>query len=353
MTPISEKNMSEKAKSKIWTPEELHRQVAMQVRAVNIMADMQKTRILQSQVHAAPKVIQPTSAESESILQTQLYFQALTYMQCTMGMNLVGAFSAPLLAQPLAPSQPPPIIKITTQPRVQQEEGSILTPTPAQKRNGSGGEGAPEHSLNPAFPNPPLITNSHPTHRILPNGSTQKLCTVRECGTFAKKRGLCVKHGGAARCAYDGCTTNARMNKLCGKHFRMTSCKEEGCTKKVICRQGFCGSHVPYNLCTERGCTSKAVERKLCVRHGAHGTCAVDACSAKAIGRGLCLEHGAHGSCRRSECTAVAKTARGYCEMHGAWGKCAIAWCTNPNAKRQGRCQLHAQRGNELAPNVT
>ena len=52
--------------------------------------------------------------------------------------------------------------------------------------------------------------DSDSTHRKLPSGKLQKVCSIEGCASFSVKRGVCNKHGGADKCASPGCGTNSK-----------------------------------------------------------------------------------------------------------------------------------------------
>jgi hypothetical protein len=147
------------------------------------------------------------------------------------------------------------------------------------------------------------------------------LCTVPGCTTNARKRGLCVKHGGSSKgvCVHPGCTTKANIRGLCVKHG--------GSTKGV---------------CVHLGCTTRAYARGLCKKHGAKGMCVHPGCTTNANVRGLCFKHGGVGKitpCHAPDCPPPAK-AHGLCFKHGAFGICPVGDCPFKVHVR-GRCKKH------------
>ncbi|KAJ0411249.1 hypothetical protein ATCC90586_004165 [Pythium insidiosum] len=98
---------------------------------------------------------------------------------------------------------------------------------------------------------------------------TQRQATCRRdnCWNPARRKGLCVEHG--------------------GRHF----CKIEGCTKCAH-RGGFCIAHGGGRRCGVPHCSKSAQSGGVCYAHGGGKRCAVEDCSHAARSGGFCINHG-------------------------------------------------------------
>ncbi|KAF0731571.1 hypothetical protein Ae201684P_005977 [Aphanomyces euteiches] len=121
------------------------------------------------------------------------------------------------------------------------------------------------------------------------------ICKVDGCQKCAHKGGFCIGHGGGRRCSVDGCSKSAQAGGTCyshggGKHGSRIYCKWEGCTKCAH-KGGFCIAHGGGRRCDVAGCTRSAQVGGSCYSHGGGKRCRVEGCNHAGRLRGLCIRH--------------------------------------------------------------
>lgn len=94
-----------------------------------------------------------------------------------------------------------------------------------------------------------------------------------------------------AKCRRDGCTNDARRKGLCMEHGGRHFCKMAGC-QKCAHRGGFCISHGGGRRCAVANCTKSAQSGGICYSHGGGKRCATEGCSHAARSGGYCIKHG-------------------------------------------------------------
>ena len=126
---------------------------------------------------------------------------------------------------------------------------------------------------------------------------TKKECKVEGCNTAVIKRGLCGKHGAHGTCKFDGCATNASSGSThCWTHGgggRKQSCSVVDCSTTSKCK-GLCAKHGGGKAqCWISGCTNQMVSRlKTCKSHGGLGYCTLAECWTPALKfNGNCRKH--------------------------------------------------------------
>lgn len=97
--------------------------------------------------------------------------------------------------------------------------------------------------------------------------STRATCRRPNCQNAARRKGLCMEHG--------------------GRHF----CKMAGC-QKCAHRGGLCISHGGGRRCAVANCTKSAQSGGICYSHGGGKRCATEGCSHAARSGGFCIKHG-------------------------------------------------------------
>ncbi|TYZ66469.1 hypothetical protein PybrP1_011309 [[Pythium] brassicae (nom. inval.)] len=95
----------------------------------------------------------------------------------------------------------------------------------------------------------------------------------------------------AAKCRREHCLNAARRKGLCMEHGGRHFCKKEGCSKCAH-RGGFCISHGGGRRCAIANCTKSAQSGGICYSHGGGKRCATDGCSHAARSGGFCIKHG-------------------------------------------------------------
>ncbi len=117
-------------------------------------------------------------------------------------------------------------------------------------------------------------------------------CTVMDCSNFIVTRGLCVKHGGGARCEYNGCEKRAKMHKRCFQHGGYRHCLYPDCTSKAK-RYGYCWGHGGGIACSSSGCDKIATQGGLCWAHGGGSRCRFEGCTRRSYQKDeyLCSHH--------------------------------------------------------------
>lgn len=95
----------------------------------------------------------------------------------------------------------------------------------------------------------------------------------------------------AAKCRREHCLNVARRKGLCMEHGGRHFCKKEGCSKCAH-RGGFCISHGGGRRCAVENCAKSAQSGGICYSHGGGKRCATDGCSHAARSGGFCIKHG-------------------------------------------------------------
>ncbi|KAF1795178.1 hypothetical protein GQ600_5341 [Phytophthora cactorum] len=104
-----------------------------------------------------------------------------------------------------------------------------------------------------------------------------------------------------AKCRRDGCVNDARRKGLCMEHGGRHFCKMPGC-HKCAHRGGFCISHGGGRRCAVANCTKSAQSGGICYSHGGGKRCATEGCSHAARSGGFCIKHGKQQRARQQEC---------------------------------------------------
>ncbi|KAL7682706.1 hypothetical protein Plhal304r1_c047g0129281 [Plasmopara halstedii] len=94
-----------------------------------------------------------------------------------------------------------------------------------------------------------------------------------------------------AKCRRDGCRKEARRKGLCMEHGGRHFCKKAGCLKCAH-RGGFCISHGGGRRCAVANCTKSAQSGGICYSHGGGKRCATEGCTHAARSGGFCIKHG-------------------------------------------------------------
>ncbi|EGZ21615.1 hypothetical protein PHYSODRAFT_395840, partial [Phytophthora sojae] len=94
-----------------------------------------------------------------------------------------------------------------------------------------------------------------------------------------------------AKCRRDGCLNDARRKGLCMEHGGRHFCKMAGC-QKCAHRGGFCISHGGGRRCAVANCTKSAQSGGICYSHGGGKRCATEGCTHAARSGGFCIKHG-------------------------------------------------------------
>lgn len=89
--------------------------------------------------------------------------------------------------------------------------------------------------------------------RIVRNGRYRYLCSSNGCTSYAKRGGVCYKHGAKVKrkmCSHIGCNSGARGKEgVCTRHgavVKRAMCTAEGCTKWKV-KEGLCKMHYKAN----------------------------------------------------------------------------------------------------------
>ncbi|RHY12490.1 hypothetical protein DYB28_009659 [Aphanomyces astaci] len=120
-------------------------------------------------------------------------------------------------------------------------------------------------------------------------------CKMDDCHKCAHKGGFCISHGGGRRCAIDGCGKSAQAGGTCyshggGKNGSRIYCKWDDC-HKCAHKGGFCIAHGGGRRCDVEGCTRSAQAGGSCYSHGGGKRCQVDGCNHAGRLQGLCIRH--------------------------------------------------------------
>ncbi|KAE8894219.1 hypothetical protein PF005_g25196 [Phytophthora fragariae] len=94
-----------------------------------------------------------------------------------------------------------------------------------------------------------------------------------------------------AKCRRDCCLDDARRKGLCMEHGGRHFCKMAGC-QKCAHRGGFCISHGGGRRCAVANCTKSAQSGGICYSHGGGKRCATEGCTHAARSGGYCIKHG-------------------------------------------------------------
>ncbi|KAF1327995.1 hypothetical protein FI667_g7297, partial [Globisporangium splendens] len=93
------------------------------------------------------------------------------------------------------------------------------------------------------------------------------------------------------KCRRDNCSNAARRKGLCMDHGGRHFCKMDGC-QKCAHRGGFCISHGGGRRCAIANCAKSAQSGGICYSHGGGKRCATDGCTHAARSGGFCIKHG-------------------------------------------------------------
>ncbi|RHY35005.1 hypothetical protein DYB32_000491 [Aphanomyces invadans] len=138
-------------------------------------------------------------------------------------------------------------------------------------------------------------TNAAKRKGVCMDHGGRHICKVEHCQKCAHKGGFCIGHGGGRRCSVDGCGKSAQAGGTCyshggGKHGSRIYCKWEGC-QKCAHKGGFCIAHGGGRRCDVQGCTRSAQVGGSCYSHGGGKRCRVNGCNHAGRLSGLCIRH--------------------------------------------------------------
>lgn len=238
-----------------------------------------------------------------------------------------------------------------------KDPGSYVRPeeTPSLLSNARSRLPLSFHSLgervrSPSSSSSSSVDDGEASHRKLPSGKLQKVCSMDGCTSFSVKRGVCNKHGGADKCASPTCETNAKARGLCFLHNRRgidyvapPSQSKSGKTaaaatagaaarKKVVKRRPRTSSSTSPSPTIDGGAGAAAAEIVAVKGKGKGGKakitggktagyralpsgklqklCSTEGCTSFSVKRGLCNKHGGPDKCYAPGCSTNAK-ARG------------------------------------------
>uniref|UniRef100_A0AAV1T5H5 WRKY19-like zinc finger domain-containing protein n=1 Tax=Peronospora matthiolae TaxID=2874970 RepID=A0AAV1T5H5_9STRA len=100
-----------------------------------------------------------------------------------------------------------------------------------------------------------------------------------------------------------------------GSYRSITRCRRDGCNKDAR-RKGLCMEHGGRHFCKMTGCQKCAHRGGFCISHGGGRRCAVANCSKSAQSGGICYSHGGGKRCGTGGCTHAARSG-GFCIKHG------------------------------------
>ncbi|CAI5725610.1 unnamed protein product [Hyaloperonospora brassicae] len=100
-----------------------------------------------------------------------------------------------------------------------------------------------------------------------------------------------------------------------GSYRPITQCRREGCHKDAR-RKGLCMEHGGRHFCKMTGCQKCAHRGGFCISHGGGRRCAVANCAKSAQSGGICYSHGGGKRCGTAGCTHAARSG-GFCIKHG------------------------------------
>ena len=113
------------------------------------------------------------------------------------------------------------------------------------------------------------------------------------------KGSVCIRHGATwskRLCSHHGCTNYAKKGGVCSRHgAKKPTCSHEGCTNGAV-KGGVCwrhGAKVPLKICSHDKCTKNAQKGGVCIRHGAKvKRCSHEGCTNHVQKGGVCRRHG-------------------------------------------------------------
>jgi hypothetical protein len=157
-----------------------------------------------------------------------------------------------------------------------------------------------------------------------------KVCTVGDCTSLVRSRGVCTTHGGGKRCRYpEGCGTSAEGRTMfCVAHGGGKRCQyPEGCGKSARGSTLFCAVHGGGKRSQyPEGCDKGAEGRTMfCIAHGGGKRCQYpDGCDKSAQGAtSFCKAHGGGKRCQYPDgCDKSAQGATSFCKAHGGGKRC-------------------------------
>lgn len=144
---------------------------------------------------------------------------------------------------------------------------SPTSSTSSYSSYGHGSESANVRTPPASAATTPLSATSSASRASSASGKPAAKCRREHCLNAARRKGLCMEHG--------------------GRHF----CKMDGCSKCAH-RGGFCISHGGGRRCAVANCTKSAQSGGICYSHGGGKRCATDGCSHAARSGGFCIKHG-------------------------------------------------------------
>ena len=158
----------------------------------------------------------------------------------------------------------------------------------------------------------------------------RKLCSHKACTSYARRNGVCVKHGAKSAvkyCSHRKCSNIAVKGGVCRRH----------------------GARVIRKICTHKGCDNWAQKGGVCQKHGAKKkTCKRKGCNKTVQSGGLCRMHGAtKKTCKRKGCTNYVQQKGGVCRKHGRKlpsDICSYVGCTKW-VQKGGLCASHGRKG--------
>lgn len=185
---------------------------------------------------------------------------------------------------------------------------------------------------------------------------SSKICSVENCMSKARGRGMCVAHlnreryhgripeANKAVCSMVGCPSYARFKALCGKHYtqaqradvrrKMNECAVKPCPVDVY-REGHCKAHYLERYpktqtripdCRRPGCTQPQFRLEGCERHWKNY-------QRNELRKTLipCIELG---------CQELAGS-NGKCKSHSKPAEHCLEEGCQSKVRSMGRCQLH------------
>ncbi|RLN56766.1 hypothetical protein BBJ29_007950 [Phytophthora kernoviae] len=207
-----------------------------------------------------------------------------TFSQCTGPLPSL-VLPSPVQSQPQPQVQPPsqflPALSSVVPTRTRQSVSVSVYPTydmtqptsPMYPESMSSYKRPPIFTENATFMSTPL--NKKPRVLASPTPSTGSTNSSKP----------------AAKCRRDGCMNDARRKGLCMEHGGRHFCKMVGC-QKCAHRGGFCISHGGGRRCAVASCSKSAQSGGICYSHGGGKRCATEGCTHAARSGGYCIKHG-------------------------------------------------------------
>lgn len=173
------------------------------------------------------------------------------------------------------------------------------SPNPQQQYLPALNDGMPTHSqdLQPvsalAYPYDSSVQPSNTTTAVAYNQQSpifMRHMTHLSQNKTSRPSSICSFNFGN-QCRRDGCRNEARRKGLCMEHGGRHFCKKAGC-HKCAHRGGFCISHGGGRRCAVKNCSKSAQSGGICYSHGGGKRCATEGCTHAARSGGFCIKHG-------------------------------------------------------------